>query len=152
MLQDNFRSVLAVLATQLAARNIVWVVVGSTNMALQGMDVTPHDLDIATHVDNLPIIKGLFAGYQASAITELQTCYEPAWEITCRIADVEVQFLGEHDTGEYVSKLLAQRVMHVPLYDVVIPCLTLDAEAQAYAETGREHKARLIKTFLGIST
>lgn len=151
MLQDNFRSALAILATQLAARNIVWAIVGSTNMALQGMDVTPHDIDIATHVSNLPRIRKLFAGYQTSAIKELQTVYEPAWEITCQIDDVEVQFLGEHDTGEYVSKLLAKRVTHVPLDDVVIPCLTLDAEAQAYAETGREHKARFIRTFVGAS-
>lgn len=91
----------------------------------------------------------IFADYQTSAVQELSaTTGEPAWDVTCQIHGVDVQFLGERDTGEYVSKLLSHRLTTIELNDIEVPCFTLEAEAQTYAETHREHKARLIKTFL----
>ena len=73
---------------------------------------------------------------------------EPGWEVKAEIGNVEVQILGERDMGEYVSKLLANKLTKIRIEDIEIPCFTLEAEAQTYAETNREHKAHLIQEFL----
>ena len=76
------------------------------------------------------------------------TTKEPIWEVRTNINGVEVQIMAENFTGEYVSKLLAGRTTRVKIDNIDVPCFTLDAEAQAYSETNREHKAEIIHEFL----
>jgi len=128
---------------------IKWALIGSTNMQLQGMNVNPHDLDIVVQLKDLEKIREIFSDYNASAIKELKPLTnEPGWEVKLNIENVEVHILGERDTGEYVSKLLSDRLTKIKIDDIKIPCFTLEAEAQTYAETNREHKAHLIQEFL----
>ncbi|MDO8460162.1 MAG: hypothetical protein Q7S74_03565 [Nanoarchaeota archaeon] len=118
-------------------------------MATQGMNVNPNDLDIVIQLRDLRRIKDIFSNYTPSSIKELKISgEEPAWEIKITIGDLEVHILGERDTGKYVSKLLANRIIQMRLDDMEISCFTLDAEAQAYAETNRKNKADLINNFL----
>ena len=47
-LNKKFRRVLVELATELKEQEILWAVIGSTNLALWGLDVEPNDLDVCT--------------------------------------------------------------------------------------------------------
>ena len=128
---------------------IKWALIGSTNMQLQGMDVSPHDLDIVVQLKDLEKMREIFSDYNASAVKELKPLTdESGWEVKLEIEDVEVQILGERDAGEYVSKLLANKLTKKKIDDIEIPCFILEVEAQTYAETNREHKAHLIQEFL----
>ena len=128
---------------------IKWALIGSTNMQLQGMEVSPHDLDIVVQLKDLEKMREIFSDYNVSAVKELKPLTdEPGWEVKAEIGNVEVQILGERDMGEYVSKLLANKLTKIRIEDIEIPCFTLEAEAQTYAETNREHKAHLIQEFL----
>jgi len=121
------------------------VLVGSTNMQLQGMNVNPRDLDIVVQLSNLEKISRIFN----APINKLRSSTkEPAWEVKTTIDDVEIQIFGERDLGKYVSKLLANRIIKMKLEDIEVPCFTLEAEAQAYEETKRENKAQMIRNFL----
>lgn len=91
----------------------------------------------------------IFFEYGVSVVNELKPFKdEPAWEVKAEIENVEVQMFGERDTGEYVSKLLGEKLTMVKIDELEIPCFTLEAEAQTYAETSREYKANLIREFL----
>jgi len=149
MINSKFTHAIKVIHQLLDEKKISWALIGSTNMQLQGMNVNPRDLDIVVQLKDLEKMKNIFSGYLASEIRKLEPMtIEPAWEVKLDIDEVEVQILGELDTGEYVSKLLAKRLIHISLGDIQVPCFTLDAEAQTYAETKREHKANLIRDFL----
>ena len=72
----------------------------------------------------------------------------PAWEVKFILNGIEVQILGENDEGDYVMKLIANRVVYLDLNGIRIPCFTLEAEEQTYRETNREKKANMIREFL----
>jgi hypothetical protein len=56
--------------------------------------------------------------------------------------------MGEKGDGEYVSKLLANKLIYIKFNGFEIPCFTLEVEAQAYEETNRDNKAELIRDFI----
>ncbi len=149
MLNKNFEEAIKIIFKKLNSNKIKWALIGSTNMAIQGMNVQPHDLDLVVQLKDLNKMREIFSEYNASAIKELKPLTdEPGWEVKIKIKNVEVQILGERDTSEYVSKLLANKLTKIKLEGIEVPCFTLDAEAQTYAETKREHKANLIREFL----
>ncbi len=138
----KFKDVLKILASKL---NIKWALIGSTNLAIQGMDVNPRDLDIVVMFEDLEKVRVLLKDYHPDPIKKLEVMTnEPAWEVKLYINDVEVQILGELKHGEYVSKRMANEIIYVD----EIPCFTLDAEARAYSETNRKEKADKIWEFI----
>jgi len=146
-MNEKFKEVIRIIHQRLDG--IKWALVGSTNMQLQGIPIQPRDLDICVRRIDLEELKELFSDYPISNINELKPFNtEQSWEVKIIISHVEVQFFGQNDTGEYVSKLLADRIIQIKLDDIMIPCFTLDAEEQTYAETHREQKAHLIREFL----
>ncbi len=149
MIDTKFEEAIRIIFERLEKSKIKWALIGSTNMAVQGMDIKPRDLDIVVQLKDLNKMQSIFSEYHASAVKELPVMTdEPAWDVKLSINLVEVQVLGERDTGEYVGKLLANKLIHIRMDNLAIPCFTLEAEAQTYAETNREHKARLIQEFL----
>lgn len=147
MIDTNFRTVFKLIHGRLS--DIKWALVGSTNLQLQGMQVTPHDLDIVIQHKDLEKVSNLFSDYSASPVSQFPTkSGEPAWEVKAIINGVNVQFFGGDEIDIYVSKLLANKILKVKLDDIEIPCFNLQAESQAYVETNREEKAKLIQEFL----
>ncbi|MGV8171452.1 MAG: nucleotidyltransferase domain-containing protein [Candidatus Woesearchaeota archaeon] len=149
MVDSRFIHAIKIIHQLLNENNISWALIGSTNMQLQGMNVNPRDLDIVVQLKDLEQMEKIFSDYNASDVRKLPPMTdEPGWEVKIDINGVDVQILGERDTGEYVSKLLAEKLIRIHLDNIDIPCFTLEAEAQTYAETKREHKANLIREFL----
>ena len=128
---------------------IKYALIGSANMLLQGMDVNPQDLDIIIQAKDLKKIQKIFSNDKLLPIEKLKNfTNNSAWEIKITLSKIDIQILGEKDNGTYVSKLLGNKLIEISLNGIKIPCLTLMAEAQAYAETNRKQKSDLIKNFL----
>ncbi len=149
MISEGFQEVIKIINERLRLHKIRWALIGSTNMAIQGMNVTPRDLDIVVQLSDLDKMKSVFSDYNPSEIKELKPFMEePAWDIKMIVNNIEVQILGEKNSGEYVRKLLANQLIKINLAGIEIPCFTLEAEAQTYLETKRQAKADLINNFL----
>ncbi len=151
MLSKEFRAALNVLHDALRKTGISWTVIGSTNMCLQGMDVTPHDLDIVVSLSDLRKLPGIFSKCQPSPIRKLDPLGDDErWEVKFHIGDVEIQAIGEKDSGGYLRRIAAGRIVKLPLDRIVLQCFMLDAEAMAYEEMKRESKSRMIRDFLNM--
>lgn len=149
MINQYFKNAIKIIHKRLDDNRIKWALVGSANMKLQGMEIEPHDLDIVTRCENLQKVSSIFSDYSASAVKGLESLTDkPAWEVKAKIDGAEVQFIAGDERDVYVSKLLANQITYVKLDGFDIPCFTLEAESQAYMETNREHKARLIQQYL----
>jgi hypothetical protein len=122
--------------------------VGSTNLALQGMDITPHDLDVVLTFKDLDRIPALFPEYSPTIVTKLEPIVNDAWDVKMNIGGVDIQIFAENDSGVYVSKLLANKLTILKIKTFDIPCFTLEADSQAYVETKCQEKADRIKEFL----
>ena len=62
---------------------------------------------------------------------------KPTWDIKIEIKNTEIQILTEPNNGIYTNKLLSGNITKIKIDNILIPCLTLEAEAQAYRETAR---------------
>ncbi len=148
MINPEIIKVIKIITSRLDKNKISWSIIGSTNLALQGMNIQPRDIDIVVKFDDLSKIRRIFLDYSPTEINELKT-NTPTWNIKFVIGKVEVQILGENDLGVYVSKLINSQITRIKIKNIKVPCLDLIAEANAYSETNREQKANLIKDFLG---
>jgi hypothetical protein len=148
MIEERFMDAIKIVSRTMEGKQIEWAVVGSTNLGLHGMEVTPHDLDIAVRSDRLGEVRSLFAAYNPSPVTKLESVVNDAWEVRLAIGGVEVQIFGERADGIYVSKLLEGKLERLRARDVEVSCFTLEAEAQAYSGTGRQEKAEAIRAFV----
>ncbi len=149
MLNKNFKEIIKIICNSMNREKIKFALIGSSNLALQGINLKPKDLDFVVKLKDLKRISKFFSEYLISDIKKLpQMTNEPAWDVKLKINDVNVQFLGERNNGEYVSKLLRNRIIYLYVDNIKVCCFTLEAEAQAYSETNREKKAKIIREYL----
>ena len=151
MIDDRFKSALEIISSKLN-NNIKWALVGSTNMALQGIPVNPGDLDVVVRYSDLKKMKGIFSDYKVSEIKELkpfvsgQSC---AGDVKFNILGADVQIFGEEDGGNYIKYLLSNNnLVFVEVDEMKVPFFKLEIEAQVYWDTGRNNKAEIIREFL----
>jgi len=158
MISERFKRALKEISSTLDYKLCPWALIGSTNLALQGMIINPRDLDLVMRLKDLGVASKKFYRYNASAIEELSPDErDPAWtaklkrcpafNVHFNIKGVSVQILGEGDNGDYVSKLLANKLIYTDLKSFKIPCFTLETEAQVY-DIFRPEKAQQIRDFL----
>jgi hypothetical protein len=151
-MNENFKYAIKLICERLENKNIRWALVGSTNMNLQGIDINPNDLDIIVQLEDLSKIREIFSDFDVSKVKELEPLSEldtKKFEVTFLIDNVPIQVIGEGSEGLYVSKFLNGGLVKFSLDSVKVPCFALEAEAQTYSETDREHKSTLIREFLG---
>src|SRR3989344_1684646 len=149
MISEKFKQVLSIIAYKLDNSQIPFVIIGSTNKLLHGMDVEPHDIDIAVHVDNLKNIEAIFKEQLVKGFEQYKTVTkEPAWRVVAKINEVEVEFVGEKETGIYWKSFLANKYTTITVDDLEVLCLTLEAEMEADEAKGRFEKVAQVREFL----
>lgn len=158
MITEQFKHAIREVYSALESSLCPWAIIGSTNLALQGMNVNPRDLDLVMRLGDLRTASQKFQKYNPSEIKELfPDSKDPAWtaklkrhpayDMRFNIGKVKIQILGEGNNGNYVSKLRAHQVTYIDMNSFKIPCFTLEAEAQAY-DAYRPEKAKRIREFL----
>ena len=126
MIPKQFKEAIKIIYSRINSKDFSWAFIGSTNCALQGMGVSPRDLDLVMRLDNLRQIPQIFKDYSPSKIKELipdsndpawtaKLANHPAFNVHAYIEGVDVQILGEKDDGDYVSKLIANRIIYVQI-------------------------------------
>jgi hypothetical protein len=149
MLNQNSIDTLKLISQRLNDNNFTWAIIGSTNLALQGVDITPRDMDIISTMDVLPKIKSIFPEYEVAEIEEKQSAISGSyWRVAMHVNDIEIEILGEKENGIYADRLLAGQKIDVVIDGTSISCLALESELQAYRDTGRQNRVDLIEQFL----
>ena len=163
MIPEKVVDTIKIISSKLKENGIDYAIIGSGNCALQGMDLTPRDLDLVVRLDDLKKMPEIFKEYSPSEVEKLfPDSKDPAWtaklekhpayNVYFYIEGVEVQILGEEDDGDYVSKLLAKKIILVSLKGNNLPCFTLETEAEVYAQTFRPEKAKRIRDFIDLQS
>ena len=145
------KEALKIIYFKLKDKKVKWAIIGSTNTALQGMNIAPNDLDIITNPDDLKIFKEVLKEYVVKPICKkppYKKGYPEFYELKLNIEGIKVHIIGEYDNDIYYSRVSEGNIILINLDNLKIPCFTLEAEAQAYEETNRGNKAEMIKDFL----
>lgn len=149
--EQNLRALL-VIAEKLEGKEINWALVGSTSLALQGVDVEAHDIDILTTKTGAREIAKLFKEYETEPLRYLESEHIKSYRGIFTIAGVSVDVVGDmqHKTsdGNWMAGNRLTKLISIKVRDFVIPAFDLKKEYHAYLSMGRVEKAKKIKEAL----
>ena len=153
MIDPKYSNPLRKICDRLSDSQLLWAVTGSLGMALQGMDIKIHDIDIQTDQSGTYEIAGLFSEYVVEPVhylaSESMRSHFGILEIDGVKIDImgDVQKLLENQTWEEPVKV--ERYLRWVNFDnLLVPVLSLEYEYEAYRNLGRLQKAEKIKNWL----
>lgn len=146
MLDRKFIDVLKILNSKLKKQK--WVIVGSTNLALQGIKIRPKDIDIVTTKRSAFQINKLLKIY------EIQPVKRKIWKVgkrkffeyigEFRIKGIHVEIIaGRREINKKPKKL--PKIKFISLGKIRLPCAKLEEELKVYSELKREKDLKKIK-------
>lgn len=157
MIEPRYIAVLGEMASRLAGSSVVWAITGSLGMALQGVDVDVHDIDLQTDQLGAREIERRFAQYVVRPVV-----FSPSERIrsylgALRLNDVTVEIIGEMQkrlpSGLWETPVRVQdHLCWVEASGMSLPVMSLEHEYEVYLQMGRQEKARLLWEFLHRST
>ena len=146
MISDDYKKAIFEISELMIENSIKYAITGSTNLALQGVPVSPQDIDIVVYYEDLQKIVKIFPKYLKTGMRKMETKRGEAWEILLSIDGVGVQFFSEMQ-GAYHSALY-ENSHCIEMNDRLIYCFPLRQEMKIYKEMGKEDKVEMIRKFL----
>jgi hypothetical protein len=153
MIEEQYLNVLRKIYLRLGDNQAIWVITGSLGMALQGMDVKIHDIDIQTNKYGAYEIEKCFPEYRVKPVH-----YSISERIRSHIGMLEINGIKVEIMGD-IQKLLDDHTWEEPvkvedhrcwieINGIRIPVLSLEYEYQAYLQLGRIEKAEMLRKWL----
>ncbi len=153
MIETRFLSVLREIHSRLKDSGIDWAITGSLGMALQGMDLEVHDIDLQTDAAGARAIAHLFTGFVIRPIA-----FKASGQIRSLLGAFQMQGVVVEIIGDMQRRLpsgLWEEPVRVQAHRLWVerdgmrlPVLSLEHEYEAYLQMGRTEKARLIRAWL----
>ena len=150
MIPSSHIKALREICARLEDKGIQWVVTGSLNMAMQGMPVAVHDIDLQTNEAGAYEMEALFLEYVVTPLRYLESEHMRSHLGKLLIDGVEVEIIGglqkllPDGTWEAPVEVVTHRC-YVEVNSMWVPVLSLAYEYQAYLIMGRLEKADMIK-------
>jgi hypothetical protein len=153
MIEMQYLNTLRKIYTRLEDNKINWVITGSFGMALQGVTVDVHDIDIQTDKDGAYEIERRFSEYVVQPVRYLISERIRSHLGAFEIGGIKVEIMG--DIQKRLDDQAWEEPVKVELYKcwveidrMQIPVLSLEYEYQAYLKLCRNEKAETLKNWL----
>jgi len=156
MIEDQYLNTLRKINTRLDGlkdNRINWVITGSLGMALQGVTVDVHDIDIQTDKDGAYEIESRFSEYVVKPVRYSISERIHSHFGILEIGGIKVEIMGDiqkrlddQTWGEPVK--VERHKCLVEIDGMQIPVLSLEYEYQAYLKLGRNEKAEMLRNWL----
>ena len=152
-IDPQYLAALRLILEQLSDRMENWAVTGSLGMALQGVPVEVHDIDLQSDRSGAYLMGKALSAYCVEPVREVQS--EKMWSHLGRfeIQGVKVDVIGDirkkgaDGWDEPVALNHVRRYVHLE-GNTWVPVLSLAYEAEAYARMGRAEKAELLRRWI----
>jgi hypothetical protein len=153
MIDVQYIKVLRKIHEKLAGSEISWVVTGSLNFALHGLQVEIHDIDIQTDKKGAYKIEQLLSEFMTRRIRYRSSKNIRSYFGVLTLDNIRVEIMGDiqkklkNDSWEKPVNVNNYKEI-IKLESMEIPVLSLEYEHEAYRQLGRIEKAKLIKKYL----
>ncbi len=152
MVPSSHLTALRKLYNQLSNTSINWAVAGSLSLALQGVPVEPHDIDISTDEAGAYEIERLFEQRVAKPVVFCGADKIRSHFGAFMLDGIKVEVMGDvqtkADDGTWAEPVSLQHKRIVDAEGMQVPVLSLEYEYQAYLRLERFEKAAAIKKHL----
>ncbi len=149
MIDPRFTQVLRLLVSRFESRPIEWVITGSLGMALQGMPLEVHDIDLQTDEVGARHMERLFLDHVTRPVKMVEHERIRSLLGALLLDGVQVEIIGDiqkrlpDGTWEPPVRVVDFKVW-VDAAGMRLPVLSLEHEYEAYLLMGRTERARLI--------
>ncbi len=153
MISPEHLGVLRQIYARLNDSGIDWYVVGSLGLALQGVPVEVHDIDISSDAAGVYEIERLFSEFVTRPVAFSATDRIASHLGALQLGKMRVEIMGDVQLprGDGTWERAGNREENkrfVTLEGVQIPVLSLQYEYQAYLKLGRVEKAEMLRQWL----
>ncbi|MFC4540883.1 nucleotidyltransferase domain-containing protein [Halosolutus amylolyticus] len=153
-LDDRYLDALETLATALDDRDVTWALTGSTSFALQGVPLSPDDIDVQTTEDGAYAIEDAFSERVVDPVSVSESERIRSHFGAIDLDGVRVEIMGavqkRRDDGTWDPPVdVTDHRTIVDTGRVRVPVLSLDYEATAYERLGRSERAALLEEYSG---
>jgi hypothetical protein len=151
MLNKKVISALKIIYERLKKGKIIWKLVGSVNLALQGIKIRTKDIDILTDKKGAFKINKLFKEYEVGSVKlkwwKLKDKKILAYFGKLKIKGIEVEILANRKLGKeqkFLKRELRSRKF-IKFEGMKLPVAPLEEELKVYSQLGREKDLIRIK-------
>ncbi|MFX0116537.1 MAG: nucleotidyltransferase domain-containing protein [Candidatus Hodarchaeota archaeon] len=152
MINKRFWVVLGKISERLSAYPGRWLIVGSCNLALQGLPIDPQDIDISTDQNGAYEIERLFSEYILHKVKYSSGKAIRSHFGTLMIDGVKIELMGDleiKDSFGAWQRTTIKRITHwITVNSLQLPVASLESEYQGYQWLGRFKRAELIRNWL----
>jgi len=153
MVDQAYLDVLHIVDDRLRRTDVLWVVTGSLGFALQGVPITPHDIDVQTDTPGAYAIARLLSEYAVRPVAFSSTAMIRAHFGALAIAGIAVEIMGDIQkrlpNGDWEQPVDLERHRRVvELAGMRLPVLSLEYEREAYLQLGRTETAGMLAAWL----
>jgi hypothetical protein len=153
LIPDQLLQALRKIAACLKDSPIDWVVTGSLGMALQGVPVEVHDIDIQTNKNGAYEIESLLMEYMVEPVRYVESERIRSYLGKLKIDGIQVEIMGD------IQKRLKDQTWEEPVMlepyrfwlvsdGMDVPVFSLAYEYQGYLTLGRTEKAQMLWEWL----
>jgi hypothetical protein len=144
MISNKLLIALKTIQKKIKNEKIKWALIGSTNLALQGIKIKPKDIDILTDKKGAFEINKLLKEYEVKPVRFSNSkLFGPQYFGEFKIRGIKVEVMGKLKKKKLVTKI-------VKINGIGLPVVSLKEELKAYEVLKREkdfNKIKKIKNF-----
>lgn len=152
MIEPRTLSALRVLWMRLKGCGSAWAITGSLGMALQGMDVEVHDVDLQTSRDGAYEIESLLSDFVQDPVGLSASEHIRSYFGSFEINRVCVEVMGDLQKwvdGAWEEPVNVEKYRQwVVVGEMRVPVLSLEYECEAYRKLGRIERAEEIRRWV----
>jgi len=153
MIQATYIDVLKRICPLLSNLDRPWAITGSMGMALQGVDIDVHDIDIQTDSTGAYLIQDQLADHVVSKVRYRKASNIRSHYGKFRINGIDIEVMGDIEKlqpdGQWTDPPdLLQIIRRVKVGALQIPVLDLEYEKRAYSIMGRDETVAKIEAAL----
>ena len=152
MLGSRYKSALTVIVNHLSNKDVIWALTGSTSFIIQGMPLSPSDIDIQTDKTGAYAINGLLKAYEKEPVAFSSTDTIRSHIGSFVIYGITVEVMGDiqkkYNSAWEKTTDLPPLIEYVVYEDMTLPVLNMQYESAAYRKMGRLLRADDIDRFL----
>ena len=141
MNENDIQIVLKIILDSLKEKKFIWRLEGSSNLVVQGIDVSVRDIDITTNDDGIKIFRTSLKKY---IVKDYYSKKIKGPSIICDINgfEIEINYYGDRRTDMFdKTKILSWHNLQVPI-------LPLEDAKKCYEILNRKEKVELISKYL----
>ncbi|NHJ04779.1 MAG: hypothetical protein EAX90_08145 [Candidatus Heimdallarchaeota archaeon] len=129
--------------------NVNWVLVGSSNLALQGVKIQANDIDIISTKDEVLKIQDLFKRYIHKEIKYSEAERYRSWFGSLELKGIKIELIGELEfktlENNWTKSKSLERKEFIEYESYQVPILPIEYEKEFYIIMKRENDSQKIK-------